>query len=120
MGLVDGGDGVLIVETIFDTLNAKAALFAIGEYLEFAALDIPVAGGREWPYAVWSEALYAPSIHSKLMCVFPVKVQQMIPFVKRLAACAECFVHMHSNAGLPNASDGYGDTPEDMAKYKQQ
>ena len=43
----------------------------------------------------------------------------MFPFVKRLAACAECFVHVYSNAGLPNAMGGYDDTPADMAKYNE-
>eukprot|EP01037_Dinobryon_pediforme_P048962 gene48962-biopygen26777 len=44
----------------------------------------------------------------------------MVPFVKRLAACAECFVHVYSNAGLPNAMGGYDDTPADMARYNEE
>ena len=127
VGLVDGGADVLIVETIFDTLNAKAALFAIGEYLEMAARDIPVfvsgtlvdLSGRTLSGQT-TEAFYASIRHAKPMCVglnCALGATQMTPFVKRLSACAECFVHVYSNAGLPNAMGGYDDTPEDMARY---
>ena len=129
VGLVDGGCDILIVETIFDTLNAKAALYAIGEYLEMAERDIPVfvsgtlvdLSGRTLSGQT-TEAFYASIRHSKPMCVglnCALGATQMIPFVKRMSECAECFVHVYSNAGLPNAMGGYDDTPEDMAKYNE-
>jgi 5-methyltetrahydrofolate--homocysteine methyltransferase len=129
VGLIDGGADILIVETIFDTLNAKAALYAITEYLEVAEVDIPVfvsgtlvdLSGRTLSGQT-TEAFYASIRHSKPMCVglnCALGAQQMVPFVKRLAECAECFVHVYSNAGLPNAMGGYDDTPEMMAKYNE-
>ena len=129
VGLMDGGADILIVETIFDTLNAKAALFAVGEYLERAQVDVPVfvsgtlvdLSGRTLSGQT-TEAFYASIRHSKPMCVglnCALGAQQMVPFVKRLAACAECFVHVYSNAGLPNAMGGYDDTPADMARYNE-
>eukprot|EP00993_Chasmostoma_nieuportense_P001416 NODE_22_length_4479_cov_52.697151_g20_i0.p1 GENE.NODE_22_length_4479_cov_52.697151_g20_i0~~NODE_22_length_4479_cov_52.697151_g20_i0.p1 ORF type:complete len:1454 (+),score=388.59 NODE_22_length_4479_cov_52.697151_g20_i0:629-4363(+) len=129
VGLVDGGCDVLIVETIFDTLNAKAALFAISEYLECAGLDIPVfvsgtlvdQSGRTLSGQT-GEAFYASIRHAKPMCVglnCALGAQHMAPFVERLAKCVECFLHVYSNAGLPNAMGGYDDTPADMAKYNE-
>merc|ERR1711871_855006 len=129
VGLVDGGADVLMVETIFDTLNAKAALYAIGEYLEHACVDIPVfvsgtlvdMSGRTLSGQT-TEAFYASIRHAKPMCVglnCALGAQQMVPFVKRLSDCAECFVHVYSNVGLPNAMGGYDDTPDDMAKYNE-
>ncbi|GMH96218.1 hypothetical protein TL16_g13285, partial [Triparma laevis f. inornata] len=129
VGLVDGGADILIVETIFDTLNAKAALFAIGEYLEFSNLDIPVfisgtlvdQSGRTLSGQT-GEAFYASIRHAKPMCVglnCALGAQQMVPFVERLAKVVECYMHVYSNAGLPNAMGGYDDTPEDMAKYNK-
>ena len=129
VGLMDGGSDILIVETIFDTLNAKAALYAIGEYLERAKVDVPVfvsgtlvdLSGRTLSGQT-TEAFYASIRHSKPMCVglnCALGAQQMVPFVKRLSDCAECFVHVYSNAGLPNAMGGYDDTPKDMAHYNE-
>jgi len=125
VGLMDGGSDILIVETIFDTLNAKAALYAIGEYLEQSGMDIPVfvsgtlvdLSGRTLSGQT-TEAFYASIRHSKPMCVglnCALGAKQMIPFVKKLSDCAECFVHVYANAGLPNAMGGYDDTPADMA-----
>jgi len=125
VGLVDGGADILMVETIFDTLNAKAAVYAVGEYLEFTGLDIPlfVSGtlvdqsGRTLSGQT-GEGFYASIRHSKPMCVglnCALGATHMVPFVKRLSAAAECFVHVYSNAGLPNAMGGYDETPEQMA-----
>ena len=129
VGLVDGGSDILIVETIFDTLNAKAALFAIGEFLDYSGLDIPVfvsgtlvdQSGRTLSGQT-GEAFYASIRHSKPMCVglnCALGAQQMVPFVERLSKVVECYMHVYSNAGLPNAMGGYDDTPEDMAKYNK-
>lgn len=129
VGLVDGGSDILMVETIFDTLNAKAALFAIGEFLEASGLDIPVfvsgtlvdQSGRTLSGQT-GEAFYASIRHAKPMCVglnCALGAKHMVPFVERLSNCVECFVHVYSNAGLPNAMGGYDDTPEDMARENQ-
>ena len=125
VGLVDGGSDILMVETIFDTLNAKAALYACGEFLEMSGLDIPVfvsgtlvdQSGRTLSGQT-GEAFYASIRHSKPMCVglnCALGAKHMVPFVERLSKCVECFVHVYSNAGLPNAMGGYDDTPDDMA-----
>ena len=127
VGLVDGGADILIVETIFDTLNAKAALFAITEFLDYSGLDIPVfvsgtlvdQSGRTLSGQT-GEAFYASIRHSKPMCVglnCALGAHQMVPFVERLSKVVECFMHVYSNAGLPNAMGGYDDTPASMAKY---
>jgi 5-methyltetrahydrofolate--homocysteine methyltransferase len=126
VGLVDGGCDILMVETIFDTLNAKAALYAIGEYLDFSGLDIPVfvsgtlvdQSGRTLSGQT-GEAFYASIRHAKPMCVglnCALGAAHMKPFVERLSKVVECFMHVYSNAGLPNAMGGYDDTPEDMAR----
>ncbi len=125
VGLVDGGSDILMVETIFDTLNAKAAVYAVGEYLEFTGLDIPLfisgtlvdQSGRTLSGQT-GEGFYASIRHSKPMCVglnCALGATHMVPFVKRLSQVAECFVHVYSNAGLPNAMGGYDETPEQMA-----
>jgi 5-methyltetrahydrofolate--homocysteine methyltransferase len=129
VGLMDGGSDILIVETIFDTLNAKAALFAITEYLEITGLDIPVfvsgtlvdQSGRTLSGQT-GEAFYASIRHAKPMCVglnCALGAKHMTPFVERLANTVECFLHVYSNAGLPNAMGGYDDTPQDMAEQNR-
>eukprot|EP00592_Proboscia_alata_P011914 CAMPEP_0194393036 /NCGR_PEP_ID=MMETSP0174-20130528/123069_1 /TAXON_ID=216777 /ORGANISM="Proboscia alata, Strain PI-D3" /LENGTH=967 /DNA_ID=CAMNT_0039188669 /DNA_START=248 /DNA_END=3151 /DNA_ORIENTATION=+ len=129
VGLVDGGCDILIVETIFDTLNAKCAIYAVGEFLEFSGLDIPlfVSGtlvdqsGRTLSGQT-GEAFYASIRHSKPMCVglnCALGANHMAPFVERLAKVVECFMHVYSNAGLPNAMGGYDDTPDTMAEQNE-
>ena len=129
VGLVDGGSDILMVETIFDTLNAKAALYAIGEYLEYSGLDIPVfisgtlvdQSGRTLSGQT-GEAFYASVRHAKPMCLglnCALGAQHMEPFVERLSKVVECFMHVYSNAGLPNAMGGYDDTPADMARENE-
>jgi len=126
VGLMDGGADILMVETIFDTLNAKAALYAIGEYLEFSGLDIPVfvsgtlvdQSGRTLSGQT-GEAFYASIRHAKPMCVglnCALGAKHMTPFVEKLSKCVECFLHVYSNAGLPNAMGGYDESPDDMAQ----
>merc|ERR1740138_1397103 len=125
VGLMDGGADILIVETVFDTLNAKAAVYAVNEFLEDAKVDIPLfisgtlvdASGRTLSGQT-GEAFYVSIRHAKPMCVglnCALGAKAMAPFLKRLSDCAECFVHVYSNAGLPNAMGGYDDTPADMA-----
>mmetsp|Transcript_2486 Transcript_2486/g.3653 ORF Transcript_2486/g.3653 Transcript_2486/m.3653 type:complete len:1363 (+) Transcript_2486:159-4247(+) len=126
VGLMDGGADILMVETIFDTLNAKAALYAVGEYLECSGLDVPVfvsgtlvdQSGRTLSGQT-GEAFYASIRHAKPMCVglnCALGAQHMTPFVERLSKVVECFMHVYSNAGLPNAMGGYDETPDDMAR----
>ncbi|KAH8097255.1 methionine synthase [Aureococcus anophagefferens] len=125
VGLADGGCDIFIIETIFDTLNAKAACFAVNEFLEHTGIDIPLfisgtlvdQSGRTLSGQT-GEAFYVSIRHAKPMCVglnCALGAKAMAPFLKRLSDCAECFVHVYSNAGLPNAMGGYDDTPADMA-----
>jgi len=124
VALVDGGSDILMVETIFDTLNAKAALYSIGEFLDVSGLDIPVfvsgtlvdQSGRTLSGQT-GEAFYASIRHAKPMCLglnCALGAQHMVPFVKRLSNVVECFMHVYANAGLPNAMGGYDETPDDM------
>ena len=125
-GMMDGGADILFIETIFDTLNAKAAVYAVNEYIEHAGVDVPLfisgtpvdQSGRTLSGQT-SEAFYVSIRHGKPMCVglnCGLGAQAMAPFLKRLADVAECFVHAYANAGLPNAMGGYDDTPEDLAR----
>ena len=129
LGLVKGGCDLIMVETIFDTLNAKAALYAFDVVREEAggALDdmpLMISGtivdqsGRTLSGQT-TEAFYVSMRHAKpfsigLNCALGAK--QMLPFLTKLSNCAECFVTVYSNAGLPNAMGGYDETPADMAK----
>jgi len=125
-GLVDGGSDVLLVETIFDTLNAKAALFAVQTFFEETGRRLPVfisgtivdQSGRTLSGQT-TEAFYDSVRHVKPFCVglnCALGAHQMRPFLQRLSACADCFVSVYPNAGLPNAMGGYDDTPADMAR----
>ena len=126
-GLCDGGCHILMVETIFDTLNAKAALFAIDEYYEESGcprLPVMVSGtivdmsGRTLSGQT-TEAFYVSMQHAKPICIglnCALGADQMLPFMQALSNVAECFVHSYPNAGLPNAMGGYDETPESFAK----
>ncbi|MDD3108396.1 MAG: methionine synthase [Alistipes sp.] len=124
-GLIDGGVDALLVETVFDTLNAKAALYAIGEELEKRQIKMPVmvsgtvtdASGRMLSGQT-VEAFYTSVIHGNLFSVglnCGYGAELMEPYIARLAAVAECAVSAHPNAGLPNVLGGYDETPEQMA-----
>lgn len=124
-GLLDGGVDILLVETIFDTLNAKAAVFAIEQECGRRDLRVPVmisvtladASGRTLSGQT-IEAFYASMKHARplsmgLNCAYGAK--QMSPYLERLAAVSEFAVSAHPNAGLPNLMGGYDETPEMMA-----
>ena len=124
-GLIDGGADILLVETIFDTLNAKAAVFAIDEECRRRDVNIPVmisvtladASGRTLSGQT-VEAFYASLKHARplsfgLNCAYGAK--QMRPYLERLAAVSEYAVSAHPNAGLPNLMGGYDETPASMA-----
>ena len=123
--LVDGGVDLLFVETIFDTLNAKAALFAIEEVFEARGVRLPVivsvtitdASGRTLSGQTVS-AFYNSIRHAKPFAVginCALGGREMRPYVEELASLAECPVSCYPNAGLPNAFGGYDQSPEDMA-----
>ena len=121
--LVEGGVDVLLVETIFDTLNAKAALFAIEEfYTETGKQRLPLfisgtitdASGRTLSGQT-TEAFYISMAHSRPFCIglnCALGAPEMRPYLQRLSAIAETFVHAYPNAGLPNAMGGYDEKPE--------
>src|SRR5690606_34774166 len=124
-GLIDGGADVLMVETIFDTLNAKAALFAIEEVFDGRGGRLPVmisgtitdASGRTLSGQT-AEAFYASIAHARplsvgLNCALGAK--DLRPHVETLSRIVEGYVSAHPNAGLPNAFAEYDETPEEMA-----
>ncbi len=124
-GLVDGGADTLMVETVFDTLNAKAALYAIEEVFEARGGRLPVmvsgtitdASGRTLSGQT-AEAFHVSVAHGRpfsigLNCALGAR--DLRPHVETLAKVAECFVSTHPNAGLPNAFAEYDETPEEMA-----
>ena len=122
--LVEGGVDFLLVETIFDTLNAKAALFAIEKYFEdYERVPVMISGtitdasGRTLTGQT-TEAFYNSLKHIKpisigLNCALGAK--ELRQYVAELSRIAECYVSAHPNAGLPNAFGGYDETPEAMA-----
>ncbi|MBB3779288.1 5-methyltetrahydrofolate--homocysteine methyltransferase [Xanthomonas campestris] len=125
-GLIDGGADTLMVETIFDTLNAKAALYAIEEVFEARGGRLPVmisgtitdASGRTLSGQT-AEAFYASVAHGKplsvgLNCALGAK--DLRPHVETLSQIADAYVSAHPNAGLPNAFGEYDETPEEMAQ----
>jgi 5-methyltetrahydrofolate--homocysteine methyltransferase len=122
--LIDGGCDVLLVETIFDTLNAKAALFAIEEVKEARNIDIPImvsgtitdASGRTLSGQT-VEAFLISISHIPLLSVgfnCAMGADQLQPYLKRLGMNTNLNISAHPNAGLPNAFGQYDQTPEEM------
>ncbi|MGB0198821.1 MAG: homocysteine S-methyltransferase family protein [Flavobacteriaceae bacterium] len=122
--LLDGGADILLVETIFDTLNAKAALFAIDQVREERQSDVPImvsgtitdASGRTLSGQTVEAFLISVS-HIPLLSVgfnCALGADQLKPYIQRLGANSEHFVSAHPNAGLPNAFGEYDQTPEEM------
>jgi len=122
--LIDGGVDLLLVETIFDTLNAKAALFAIDEVKEERNIDIPVmvsgtitdASGRTLSGQT-VEAFLISISHIPLLSVgfnCALGADQLKPYMQRLSSKTSFFTSAHPNAGLPNAFGEYDQTPEEM------
>ena len=125
-GLLDGGVDILLIETVFDTLNAKAALYAIDLLAERLGREIPVmvsgtladASGRTLSGQT-VEAFYASVSHARLLSVgfnCAYGARQLMPYLERLAAVAEFRISAHPNAGLPNVMGGYDETPEMFAR----
>ncbi|HEY6291221.1 MAG TPA: methionine synthase [Terriglobia bacterium] len=124
-GLLDGGVDLLLVETVFDTLNAKAALFAIDQCFEAQVRTVPVMAsvtivdqsGRNLSGQT-AEAFWISVSHAKLFSVginCALGAKQMRPFLDDLARVAPIPVSCYPNAGLPNAFGGFDETPESMA-----
>jgi 5-methyltetrahydrofolate--homocysteine methyltransferase len=125
-GLLDGGADLLLVETIFDTLNAKAALFAIDSHFEASGLRVPVmisgtitdASGRtlsgQTTEAFWNSVAHARPLTVGLNCALGAKALRQ--YVQELSRVAPTFVSTHPNAGLPNEFGQYDESPEYMAE----
>jgi 5-methyltetrahydrofolate--homocysteine methyltransferase len=123
-GLVDGGADALLVETIFDTLNAKAAIFALETLFEEQGRRWPIlisgtitdASGRtlsgQVAEAFWYSVRHARPLAVGLNCA--LGAEELRPYVAELARLADCFVSAHPNAGLPNAFGEYDETPGHM------
>ncbi|RNC91762.1 MAG: 5-methyltetrahydrofolate--homocysteine methyltransferase [Allomuricauda sp.] len=124
-GLLDGGSDILLVETIFDTLNAKAALFAIEEVKEERGIHVPImvsgtitdASGRtlsgQTAEAFLISVSHIPILSVGFNCALGAK--QLTPHLEVISAKSEYFTSAHPNAGLPNAFGEYDETPEQMA-----
>jgi len=127
-GLLDGGADILMVETIFDTLNAKAALFAIEQYFEQHKVRVPImisgtitdASGRtlsgQTTEAFWNSLAHAKPLSIGLNCALGAEL--MRPYVEEMSRVASCYVSAHPNAGLPNplSDTGYDELPEKTAR----
>ena len=124
-GLVEGGADILLVETVFDTLNAKAALFAIEKFFEVAKRRWPVmisgtitdASGRtlsgQTAEAFWNSLRHVQPLSFGLNCALGAK--ELRQYVEELSRVCDCYISAHPNAGLPNAFGGYDETPEMLA-----
>src|SRR6201998_567596 len=124
-GLVEGGADLLLVETIFDTLNAKAALVAIAEYFESSGQRVPIMvsvtitdqSGRtlsgQTVEAFWISISHMDLLSVGINCALGAK--QMRSYVEELSHLAPVNISCHPNAGLPNAFGGFDETPDRMA-----
>ena len=125
-GLMAGGIDLIMVETVFDTLNAKAAIYAIETEFVRCGTRLPVmisgtitdASGRtlsgQTPEAFWISIAHAQPLIAGLNCA--LGAEQLRPHVESLAHSASCYVSVHPNAGLPNEFGGYDQSPEHMAR----
>ena len=125
-GLLDGNIDIILIETIFDTLNCKAAIYAVNTVFEERGISLPVMlsgtivdmSGRtlsgQTTEAFWNSVKHCPNLLSiGLNCA--LGAQQMRPFLEELSRIATCFVSVYPNAGLPNEMGGYDESPESMA-----
>jgi len=127
LGLVEGGVDILMPETTFDTLNLKAAIYALENYFDISEKRLPVilsititdASGRtlsgQTTEACWNSIAHAKPLGVGLNCA--LGADAMRPYLQALSKNADCFVHCYPNAGLPNplAPTGYDEKPEDTA-----
>ena len=124
--LIDGGVDFILIETIFDTLNAKAAIFAVNRVFDDRGVRLPIAisgtitdaSGRtlsgQTLSAFWNSVRHAKPLFIGLNCALgPTQLRE---HVQELSAIADTYVSVHPNAGLPNAFGGYDESPEQMAE----
>jgi 5-methyltetrahydrofolate--homocysteine methyltransferase len=123
--LIEGGADLILIETIFDTLNAKAAIYALEEVFEARGERLPVmisgtitdASGRtlsgQTTEAFWNSVRHAKPLSIGLNCA--LGAEELRPYVEELANKADTFVSAHPNAGLPNEFGEYDQTPQEMA-----
>ena len=127
--LIDGGVDILLVETVFDTLNAKAALFAVSSIFEEIGYELPVmisgtitdASGRTLSGQT-AEAFEASVSHFPLLSVgfnCALGADLLLPYSKRISRVSKFYTSAHPNAGLPNAFGEYDQTPQEMGNQIQ-
>lgn len=124
-GLIDGGADLILIETVFDTLNAKAAGFAVEQVFDEMGVELPIMlsgtitdlSGRnlsgQTPEAFWYSLRHLKPFSVGLNCSFGA--EQLRPAVSAIAHVADCYVSAHPNAGLPNEMGEYDEGPDDMA-----
>ena len=124
--LVEGGSDLILIETIFDTLNAKAAIYATQQFFEDSGIELPImisgtitdASGRtlsgQTTEAFYNSVAHAKPISIGLNCA--LGADALRPYVEELSNKAETYVSAHPNAGLPNEFGEYDQTPEEMAE----
>jgi 5-methyltetrahydrofolate--homocysteine methyltransferase len=127
-GLIDGGVDLILIETIFDTLNAKAAIFAFKKFFRDTRLfQIPImisgtitdASGRTLSGQTL-EAFYTSVMHARPLSIglnCALGAREMRPHIEELSTIAACYTSAYPNAGLPNAMGEYDEHPEDTAHY---
>ncbi|MEX2452001.1 MAG: methionine synthase [Rhodospirillales bacterium] len=125
-GLVDGGTDILLIETVFDTLNAKAAIYAVHKFFDDTGIRLPImisgtitdASGRtltgQTPEAFWYSVKHAKPISIGFNCA--LGAEALRPYIQSVARVADINVSVHPNAGLPNEFGGYDDSPDYMAE----
>ncbi|BCU65560.1 methionine synthase [Acinetobacter bouvetii DSM 14964 = CIP 107468] len=125
--LIEGGADILLIETVFDTLNCKAAIFAVKEVFHQIGRELPLmisgtitdASGRtltgQTAEAFWNSVRHGDLLSIGFNCA--LGADAMRPHVKTISDVADTFVSAHPNAGLPNAFGGYDETPEETAAF---
>ncbi|MGX5699839.1 methionine synthase [Acinetobacter kookii] len=125
--LIEGGADILLIETVFDTLNCKAAIFAVKEVFNQIGYELPLmisgtitdASGRtltgQTAEAFWNSVRHGDLLSIGFNCA--LGADAMRPHVKTVSDVADVFVSAHPNAGLPNAFGGYDETPEETAAF---
>lgn len=126
-GLIEGGVDLLLIETIFDTLNAKAAIYAAKKYFREHAVQVPLmisgtitdASGRtlsgQTVEAFYTSVMHARPLTIGLNCALGAK--EMRPHIEELARLASCYISAYPNAGLPNTMGEYDEQPEQTAHF---
>jgi len=124
-GLMDGGADIILIETVFDVLNAKAAIYAVKETFEEVGAELPImisgtitdASGRtlsgQTATAFYNSMAHARPLSIGLNCA--LGAGELRQYIEELSKSSDCYINAHPNAGLPNAMGGYDETPEEMA-----